>query len=71
VPVTAEDVRALLRQRVDTEGSALAWSRRHGVSTAYVLDALAGRRGPGPAILEALGVEKADAVYRLREAARG
>ncbi len=69
--MTAEEVRALLRQRVDMEGSALAWSRRHGVSTACVLDALAGHRGPGPAILEALGVEKADAVYRMREAARG
>lgn len=69
--MTAEEVRALLRQRVDSEGSALAWSRRHGVSTAYVLDALAGRRGPGPAILAALDVEKEDAVYRMREAARG
>ena len=69
--MTAEDVRALLRQRVDMEGSALAWSRRHGVSTAYTLDALAGRRGPGPAILAALGVEKADTVYRFKEAAHG
>lgn len=69
--MTAEEVRALLRQRVDTEGSALAWSRRHGVSTAYTLDTLAGRRGPGPAILAALGLEKADAIYRVREAAHG
>nr|WP_137830198.1 hypothetical protein [Methylobacterium sp. L1A1] len=69
--MTAEEVRALLRQRVDMEGSALAWSRRYGVSTAYVLDALAGRRGPGPAILAALEVEKEDTVYRMREAARG
>jgi hypothetical protein len=68
--VTAEDVRALLRQRVDTEGSALAWSRRHGMSTAYVLDALAGRRSPGPAILRALGLEKETRVD-YREAARG
>ncbi|BAQ47661.1 hypothetical protein [Methylobacterium aquaticum] len=69
--MTVEDVRALLRQRVDTEGSANAWSRRHGVSHAYTLDALAGRRPPGPAILEALGLEKADTTYREREAARG
>ncbi|BDL39087.1 hypothetical protein [Methylorubrum sp. GM97] len=69
--MTAEEVRTLLRQRVDSEGSALAWSRRHGVSTAYTLDTLAGRRGPGPVILAALGVEKADATYRLKESACG
>lgn len=69
--MTAEEVRALLRQRVDEAGNANVWSRRHGVSHAYTQDALAGRRAPGPAILAALGLEKVDVTYREREAARG
>ncbi|QRE76799.1 hypothetical protein [Methylobacterium aquaticum] len=69
--MTAEEVRALLRQRVEAEGSANAWARLNGVSHAYTLDALAGRRPPGPAILSALGLEKADATYRPVEAVHG
>lgn len=69
--MNAEEVVALLRQLVDAEGSAHAWARRHGVSTNYTLDALAGRRAPGPAILRAMGVEKEAATYRLVEAANG
>lgn len=69
--MTAEDVRALLRQRVEEAGNANVWSRRHGVSHAYTQDALAGRRGPGPAILAALGVERVAATYRMREASHG
>lgn len=65
-----EEVKELLRQQVDAEGSAYAWARRHGVSPAYTLDALAGRRAPGPAILQAMGVEKEATTYRLVEAAR-
>ncbi|KMO22318.1 hypothetical protein [Methylobacterium platani] len=69
--MTAEDVRALLRQRVETAGSANAWARLNGVSHAYVLDTMARRRAPGPAILHALGLEKDDASYRVKESACG
>lgn len=69
--MTAEDVRELLRQRVEAEGSANRWAHLNRVSHAYVLDTMARRRAPGPAILHALGVEKDEATYRFKEAAHG
>ncbi|MFC7664551.1 hypothetical protein ACFQWF_20210 [Methylorubrum suomiense] len=41
------------------------------MSHAYVLDTMARRRAPGPAILHALGIEKDEATYRFKEAAHG
>jgi DNA-binding transcriptional regulator YdaS (Cro superfamily) len=38
--------------------SQAAWARKHGVSPAYVSDVINGRREPGPAILDALGIER-------------
>jgi DNA-binding transcriptional regulator YdaS (Cro superfamily) len=34
------------------------WARKHNISPAYVNDVINGRREPGPAILEALGIER-------------
>jgi DNA-binding transcriptional regulator YdaS (Cro superfamily) len=38
--------------------SQAAWARSHNLSPAYVSDVINGRREPGPAILEALGIER-------------
>ena len=45
-----------------------AWAREHGVSKSLVGDVLTGRRGLGPKILEAMGIEKMEEVtYRWKD----
>jgi hypothetical protein len=51
-----EQVLALLRRRCDEAGDQATWAKRHGISPAYVSDALKGRREPGEKILGALGL---------------
>lgn len=41
-----------------TGNSQAQWAREHGISPGYVNDVLNGRREPGKAILEALGLER-------------
>lgn len=70
--MTVEEVRERLRAHIDKAGGHTAFAREHGVSTVYLQDAVAGRRAPGPAILQAIGLEKETRVdYREREAVRG
>ncbi len=63
--MTTDDVRRMLRGACQAEGSQSAWARRAGVSQAYVNDAMHGRREPGEAILQALGLERVT-TYRKR-----
>ena len=63
-----DEVRALLRRRVDEIGGATAYARRHAVTQVYVSDVLGGRRLPGPAILDALGLRRVAAEARYEEA---
>jgi DNA-binding transcriptional regulator YdaS (Cro superfamily) len=49
--------------RFEVHGNQAAWARDHNLSPAYVSDVINGRREPGPAILEALGIERV-VVYR-------
>lgn len=56
--MTENELRKLLRQSVDRAGSQAAWAEANNVSCPYVCDVLKGRRGPGEAILIALGMEK-------------
>jgi DNA-binding transcriptional regulator YdaS (Cro superfamily) len=56
--MNAEDVRDLLRRKVEQAGSQAAWADERGVTPAYVSDVLRGTREPGPAILNALGLER-------------
>ena len=51
-----DELRALLRRRCDEAGSVRAWALKHGVSPVYVGHVLAGKRGPGKALLDALGL---------------
>jgi DNA-binding transcriptional regulator YdaS (Cro superfamily) len=46
---------AILKQAAPNQA---AWARSHGISPAYVSDVINGRREPGPAILDALGIER-------------
>lgn len=57
------EVLALMREKVDREGGIAAWARRHSVSEQYARDVLAQRRGPGPGILEPLGLTKVTVTY--------
>jgi DNA-binding transcriptional regulator YdaS (Cro superfamily) len=56
--VTQTYVRTELRRACLRSGSQKAWAAAHGVSPAYVHDALQGRREPGAKILAALGYER-------------
>jgi hypothetical protein len=57
----AEMLRAKLAKQTQR-----AWADNAGISPAYLSDFLAGRRGPGPALLRALGFEST-AYYRKAE----
>ena len=59
--MTADDVRAKLREDIG-QASAASWAARHGVTRQYLSDVLRGRRDPGPTILDALGLSKAQTV---------
>jgi transcriptional regulator with XRE-family HTH domain len=51
--MTEDDVRRLVRER----GSQRQLARQAGVSESFVSQFMSGRVGPGPNILEALGLE--------------
>lgn len=61
--MTIAEVLIRLQRSCDRLGSQRAWAAKHGVSAAYVSDVLMGRKEPGPAILEPLGLI-AETVYR-------
>lgn len=54
-----DEVRQLLRKRARAAGGQNKWAAEHHVSEQYVCDVIAGRRLPGEAITNALGLEKA------------
>lgn len=49
---------ALIRKKIDGEGSQLAFARKHDLSPAYISDVITGRRDPSKAILDAAGLER-------------
>jgi hypothetical protein len=61
--MTPDDVRTMLRRACREAGAAVSWAKAHKLSPAYVSDVLNGRRDPGPAICDALGIE-AEMTYR-------
>ena len=62
--LTTDDVRRLLREHTDV-ASQKHWAAEAGVSAAYVNDVLQGRREPGQAICDALGIERI-VTYRFK-----
>ena len=66
--MTEDKVRALLVREIRKVGSQAAWAGRHGIPVTTLSDALAGRRRIGPAILDALGLEKVVHVEYRRKA---
>ena len=56
--ITADDVRALIREEAEYEGGVRALARLWEVSAPYVSDLIHGRRAPGPAILARLGLRR-------------
>lgn len=58
--MTADEMRELLQRRVDTAGGHRAFSRLHKIkSPGYVGRVLKGEK-PGPAILDAIGLEEVE-----------
>lgn len=53
--LSPDELRAALAEACKAAGGQKAWAALHGVSAPYVCDVLAGRREPGPTILEPLG----------------
>ena len=65
------DPLAELRAACAAAGSQRAWATQHHVSVTYLSDVLARRRPPGPAILDALGIERVETYrWRAREESR-
>lgn len=60
-----DDVTNALAKAIAQAGTQAKWGAENGVSTAYVSDALNGRREPGKKILDALGYE-AVTYYRVK-----
>ena len=56
--MTRDDVIKLLDRMVDRAGSRAALAKEIDVSPAYIGDVLLGKRDPGPAILNVLGLRR-------------
>ncbi|MFH6786608.1 hypothetical protein [Methylobacterium sp. MA0201] len=66
---TTEDLREILRVRIEEAGSARAAANSLGLSAAYVLDVRHGRRPAGKRLLASLGLQLA--IVPVEGAARG
>jgi hypothetical protein len=55
---TLHQIRTRLRTATQNAGGTTAWGRVHGISHAYIVQAMNGRGYIGPKILAALGIEK-------------
>lgn len=55
--MTENDIRQMLAKKFAKRGAQFAWGEAHDISPGYVSDFLAGKRGIGPAILNALNLE--------------
>lgn len=66
--IQREDVLRRLEEGVRKAGSQQAWAASAGVSAQYVGDIRKGRRAPGAAVLDALGLEKAVSYVPVGEA---
>lgn len=56
--MTADEVRALLKESVAAAKTNKEWAANAGVSAAYLTDMLLGNREPSSKVLTALGLEK-------------
>lgn len=66
--MTEDEVRDLLRRKCEKAGSNRAFAIKHKITPTYIGDFLDGTRKPGPAILDALGLEVAsvETLYRRK-----
>ena len=56
--LSADEVRALLRQACKDAGGIKTWADKNGVSPTFANMAYNGRRGLGPSVTRALGLEQ-------------
>lgn len=54
----ATEVRRMLSAAIAETGTQKAFAEAHGMSGAYLSEVVRGTRDPGPAVLEALGLER-------------
>ena len=62
-PLSAADVRHRLLEACARAGGQRPWGRLHGISDSHVSDCLRGHRRPGPTVLAALGLRRADDAF--------
>lgn len=65
-----EDVLRRLEEGIREAGSQRAWAASAGVSAQYVGDIRKGRRAPGVAVLDALGLQRVVSYVPTAEATR-
>lgn len=68
--MTTHDVREIIKDLCAAAGGQHAWAKAMGISQAYVNQVIQGNREPGPAILDAVGLERVVS-YRLLSRRRG
>jgi hypothetical protein len=62
---TLGQIYGLLTEACADAGGQKVWGEHHGISPSHVCDVLNARRDPGPAILQALGLERAVRYVRV------
>lgn len=60
------DMYRVLGEACEAAGSQKAWAARHGVSAGHVNDVLNDRKPAGPAVLAALGLQRATRYVKMR-----
>lgn len=63
------DVRAQLRKMVKELGTQRAVAEKLGIGRQYLSDVLSGKRDPGPAVLNALGLKATTVIVEKGDAA--
>lgn len=67
-PLSADDVREILKGRCEEAGGQTAWAIRHGMSSVLVNNVIHGRRSPSRRILAPLGLVEREPVYEAAQA---
>lgn len=69
-PMTADEVRAMLRRKCSEAGGQASWARKYNIAPPNLNDMLLGRRHLSPALLRALELRKEIVFYGVDNAPR-
>jgi hypothetical protein len=64
IPASVEEVRTILRAKIEQAGSMRKAAKKLGITAAYLCDIIHERRNPGPRVAKALGFRREVKVTR-------